>query len=309
MIITADKNGRTDSVYHTLLKLKSDLPIVIVSWVEDFKFNDALLNVKDYVLFDMAEYGWNYKITDSHIWGQNTLKEGYGDGRYKGAEWDKFDNWVKENPFKIMFKRELLKKDVTDKIKPLEYPCVVKDEYQVQSKEMFNSRPVNVFNYWGRSNEHRLRIHGNIWLHAYNKGFQPCDNIYYLNQYFKEERGEKWITLWIPHYARVDISELMKVNYFSKLCLSFMGAGFKCFRSSEAPLNAIMVMHKNDFAWTFSWDETNCILVEFGKEIEGIEAALKRNDLHEIYLNGVENADKYRVDNYLKHLEEIISNV
>jgi len=202
MIIVADKNDRTDSVYHTLLKhINSKYPIVIVSWVEDFVFNDALLDVKDYALVCFCEYGWNYTIEDSHIWGSNTNKNGYGDGRYKGAEWDKFDNWVKQNPFKLMLKRELLKKDVTDKIKPIEYPYSG-DLWHTQLRPDFNNRPINVFQSWGRSNENRIRIHGEIWLHAFHKGFQPCDNIYLFNEYMHHERnGEKWVTLWIPHYA------------------------------------------------------------------------------------------------------------
>jgi hypothetical protein len=309
MIIAADKNGRTDSAYHAIKdNLKIDPPIVIVSWVEDFIFNDALLNLKEYVLICFCEYGWNYTIVDSHIWGSNTDKNGYGDGRHKGAEWDKFDNWVKENPFKIMLKRELLKKDVTEKIKPIEYPCVVEKEYPIQSEDQFNLRPINVFQYWGRSNEIRLKIHADIWYHAFKKGFQPCDNIYYISPYLNEEKGEKWITLWIPHYSRVDIKELLNINLYSKLCLSWAGAGFKCFRTAEAPLTSIMVMHKNKFAWTFDWNETNCILVEHDKEIEGIEEALQRKDLHEVYVNGVENANKYRSANYFPYLESIINN-
>lgn len=308
MLITADKNGRADSVYHTLInKLNSKYPIVLVNWVEDFIFNDELLRVKDYILICFCEYGWNYTITDSHVWGSNTDKNGYGDGRYKGTEWDKFDNWVRDNPFKVMFKRELLAKDVTDKIRPIEYPCIT-DLQPTQTKAEYDNRPVSVFQSWGRSNENRLRIHGEIWIHAYNKGFQPCDNIYYINHYMHNEHGEKWITLWIPHYARVDINEILKINSFSKLSLSWAGAGFKCFRTAEAPINSIMVMHRNEHAWSFDWDESNCILVEHGEEIEGIEAALKREDLYLVYVNGVANISNYHISNYIPYLENIINN-
>lgn len=307
-IITADKNGVTDSAYHTFNgKIDSKYPIVIVSWVENFVFNDALLGVKDYVLLCMCEYGWNFEIKDSHIWGSNTDKNGYGDGRYKGEEWDKFDNWVKENPFKIMLKRELLKKDVSPTVQPIEYPCVV-PEWDIQTENEFNSRPVSVNQYWGRSNEERLRIHSEIWLHSYIKGFQVCDNMYYINHYLQEEHGEKWITLWIPHYARVEIQSLLQINNLSKLSLSWAGAGFKCFRTAEAPVNSIMVMHKNNFAWSFGWDESNCILVEPKKEIEGIEQALKRKDLYQVYKAGVENAKKYMLPNYTNHLSDLINN-
>jgi hypothetical protein len=125
--------------------------------------------------------------------------------------------------------------------------------------------------------------------------------VYYINQYLSEEKGEKWITLWIPHWARIDVQQLMNANNLSKLSLSWPGAGFKCFRTSEAPANSVMVMYKNDFAWAFDWNETNCILVEPGKEIEGIEEALKRDDLYDIYLAGMGNVHGYRVNNYISN--------
>lgn len=307
MIYTADKNGVTDgSMFNFCQKINSKYPIVIVSWVENFVFNDALLGLKDYCLVCMCEYGWNYEVVDSHIWGTNTNSNGYGDGRYSGSEWTKFDNWVKENPYKIMLKRELLKKDVSPTVQPIEYPCVV-NEYPTQTESEFNSRPINVFQYWGRSNEERLRIHSEVWLHAYKKGFQPCDNIYYINHYLNEERGEKWITLWIPHYARIEITELLKVNGLSKLSLSWAGAGFKCFRTAEAPVNSVLVMHKNKFSWSFDWNETNCILVEPNNEIEDIEKALQRTDLYEVYKAGVENSKNYMLSQYIPYLENLIN--
>lgn len=304
-IITADKQGRTDSIYHSLNgRIESKYPIVLVSWVEDFIFNDSLLGIKDYVLLCMCEYGYDFEIKDTHIWGNNS----YEIPRYYKGDWAVFDKWVKDNPPKLLLKRELLKKDVSDKVKPLEYPTIV-SELPLHSEEEFNNRPVNVFQYWGRSSEERLRIHGEIWLHAYKKGFQPCDNIYYISRYFQEEQGERWITLWIPHWARVEANELMNINQLSKLSLSWKGSGFKCFRTGEAPTSSIMVMHKNDYAWSYSWDETNCILVEQGKEIQGIEEALKRTDLYEVYVNGVANSKNYYLNTYIKnYLEPLINN-
>lgn len=294
MIYTADKLGRTDSAYHTLVsKVECKYPVVIVSWVDGFIFNDALLDVTEAILFDYGEYGWDVEITDTPIWGNHIDQI----TRYESTEWYKFNNWAKTN-VKLQFKRELLKKDVSDTIVPLEYPCLI-NPIEIQPKEQFDVRPVNVFNFWGRSNENRIRIQGEIWLHSYMKGFQVCDNLFYTAQYLVEEKGEKWVSLWIPHWARVDIGNLMAINSVSKLCLSFKGSGEKCFRSAEAPTCSIMVMHRKDYAWSFPWDETNCILVEVGKEIEGIEGALKRNDLYDIYLKGVENADHYRVDKYI----------
>lgn len=304
MIVTADKNGRTDAAYHSLNVLNVKYPVIMVSWVEDFVFNDALLELKDYVLICYCEYGydWNMEKSGSHIWGENSPRF----QQYYNGDWIKFDNWVKENPPKLLLKRELLLRDVTDTIKPIEYFSNI-HELPLQTKEEFNSRPINTFQYWGRSNEERLRIHGEIWLHAYKKGFQPCDNLYYINHYMAEEKGEKWVTLWIPHYARIDVQELMKINNMSKLSLSWAGAGFKCFRSAEAPTCSVMVMHKNNYAWSYLWDDTNCILVEPKKEIEGIEEALIRTDLYEVYKKGVENSKNYLAKNYIPFIEKMIN--
>jgi len=144
--------------------------------------------------------------------------------------------------------------------------------------------------------------------HASKKGFSVCDNLYYVGAFLQNESGEKWVTLNIPHYARIDVNQLMPTNAISKLSLSWPGAGFKCFRSGEAPANSVMVMWKNDYAWSFPWDESNCILVEPGNELAGIDAALSNPNLFKIYRAGVENCEKYRIENYIPYLQRIISN-
>jgi len=304
-IIIANQTGEIDSAYHTLInKISTDKTIVMVSWAENFVFNDALLAIKDYVLVCFSEYGWDKKITDSHIWGVNS--ESFP--RYYTGDWVKFDNWVKENPPRITFKRELLKKDVTSILKPIDYPCII-PHWQADTEEQFNNRPISCFQYWGRSNENRLRIHGDIWHHATKKGFSVCDNLYYIGAFLKNENGEKWVTLNIPHWARIDINQLMPTNAISKLSLCWEGAGNKCFRHSEAPVNSVMVIHKNNLAFSYDWNETNCILAEQGSELEDIDEALNNPHLYEIYKAGIENCDKYRVNNYINnYLLPLINN-
>lgn len=274
----------------------------MVSWSENFVFNDELLGLKDYILCCFAEYGWNANLTDTHIWGKNS--ESFP--RYYNGDWIKFDSWVTFNPPKLLLKRELLKKDVTDTVKPIEYPCLIA-EYETQSKEDFNARQISVFQYWGRSNEHRMRIHAEVLQYGYDKGFQVCDNLFYVKNYYEQELGEKWVTLWIPHWARVDIVNLIAINGLSKLSLSWEGAGFKCFRHMESPVNAAMVMHENDYAWTFDWDSSNCVLVEHRKEIESIQEVLKNENLYDIYVKGMDNVNKYRLPQYTNHLEATIN--
>jgi len=41
-------------------------------------------------------------------------------------------------------------------------------------------------------------------------------------------------------------------------------------------------------------------------EISRIDELLQRDDLYEIYVNGVENLDKYRAKNYIQYIENTI---
>lgn len=298
MIITADKNEVTDSAYHSLVKhIKCDIPIVIVSWVENFVFNDALLNIKDFILICYCEYGWDYKIESSHIWGLNKDAS----GRYIGEEWNKFDNWVKENPFKILFKRELLKKDVSDTVKPIEYTTCI-EPIPIQSEVEFNSRPITAAYYFGRSHEGRLRLHSDIWRGATEIGYSVCDNIYYFNGFMQNEIGRKYVSMHIPHYQRHPINELMIINGMSKIGIAPFGAGIKTFRHSEVSCNSVMITWENDLAWSYDWVHgVNCIKCKEGQEISTIEFFNDYPELYNIYLEGVKTWDKYRVSNYINN--------
>lgn len=302
-IIIANQTGEVDSAYHTLVQhIKSPLPIVMVSYSDNFVFNEDLLSLKqdEFILIDFIEMGWNYD------WNKHSIENYHK--RFNGDQWGKYHDWAYEKPL-LCFKRELdLPTSTIEGYFPIEYPCLT-DKWPIETREQFNNRPLNAFQYWGRSNEHRLRIHSEIWLHAYRKGFSVCDNLYYISEFLKNEGGEKWSTLWIPHWARVEINNLMIINNLSKLSLSWEGAGNKCFRDAEAPVNSVMVRHKNNMAWSFPWDESNSVLVEHGKEIEGIEEALKDEYLYDVYIEGMKNVDKYRLENYIPHLEKLINNV
>jgi len=95
------------------------IPIVPISRVNDFKFNTDLLQVRDYVLFDMTELSWNtpYEETGTHLFGVNSKNF----SEFDTDEWRRFDEWVTDNPPLIYFKRELLSKDVTETVLPIDY--------------------------------------------------------------------------------------------------------------------------------------------------------------------------------------------
>lgn len=311
-VIVADRRNVTDgSAAQFLEQVKSNIPIVLVAWSHNFKFNyDAVKDLKDYCLVCYCEYGWDVSFEESHIWGVNSEKF----PRYYTGDWVRFDDWVKANPPKLFLKRELLKKDVTDKIKPIEYPA----RYAAQgipTREQFNGRPIQAMMYWGRSNERRLSIHGGIWLNARRKGYSVLDNIYYFDNFMLKEDGIKWATFHIPYYSRVPMDELMTLNGFAKIGLSPKGAGYKCFRETEVPVNSVLCLHESDMAYSFDWiHNENCIKMPIGisddahEEIDAIEKALKNENLYDIFVNGVRNVEKYMWANYIKFIEDTINN-
>ena len=301
MIYIADAHGVVDSVYHTLINhINCKIPILIVSYHDNFVFNEKLLSLKkgEFILIDFIEMGWDYDWSKHSL--DNYCKRFQGKA---GDEWAKFHEWVSEKPL-LIFKRELdIPTSKAGGYYPIEYPNLT-NKYPVQTKEEFNARPIDLFSYWGRSNEIRVQTHGDIWKGASTYGYSVCDNLYYFNEFMKEEKGKKIVSLWIPHYGRTDISNLLAINGMSKLSLSLPGAGIKCFRSTgEAPVNSVMVCKNDNLAWSYPFiDGVNCIKWDNYLSLnQTIEIALKNENLYEIYLEGMETADKYRRDNYINN--------
>lgn len=309
---------RTDGVmYNFCEKLDTRIPILLISRQEEFEFNERIyeLENKEYAIVDFIEMGWNVPIEETFVVGKN-LSRFKEFEQYEG--WQKLERFVANNPPKVYFKRELLSKDVTNTLLPIEYPNF-QPPYPIQTKEMFNKRPISALWYWGRSHEARLLLHGKFWESAAKKGYAVCDNIYQYNDFLHYETNPvKFVTLHIPYYARLPITELLKINGDSKLSVSLPGCGNKCFRSTgEAIVNSICIMPEDNLAYSLPFIHgINCI--KFPKQsvdgiskewdvIGSIEEALKRDDLYDIYLKSVMVADFYRVDNYSKHLEKIIN--
>jgi hypothetical protein len=282
-----------------LQRINSKLPIVLVSWADNFEMNEELYNLDKYILVDFTEMGWDYKWDEK----RNHFNEKNGFGKF----WD----WVTNNTPSRTFVRELPKRFVTEYILPIEYPCrnIVPE---IQTEEQFNSRPINVFFSWGLSNPIRPKLHGDIWSLMNDYGYIVGDNIMNLAKFLHEEKNpRKWVTVNVPHYARFDVRNIIEINGASKLSVSLWGAGRKCFRHTESPVNSIMVCQEDDFAWTHEWIHgVNCL--KFANEsmmVNELEAFLKRGDLYQIYCEGVETCRKYQMDNYISHLEKLINEV
>ena len=308
MIISPDKKGTIDPVVYDIVKhIKSDIPIVPITRVENFEFNDDLLNLDRYALIDMEELGWNWDMKTTHFFGRNTY---YFKESYEGDEWQKFDDFIGDRQPLLYFKRELLSKDVRNGVLPIEFPAF-NPIPEPQTKEQFDKRLLEVCNTWGLSHEGRKRIHGEIWQKAGNHNYIVCDNVAFVNAFIsKETHHKKWVTANVPWYARYEMSTILGLSGISKISCSWAGAGRKCFRHTESSVNSVMAMWDDGLEWSFDWvNNVNCIKCEEGKEIEAIAEALGNPYLYEIYLAGVEQCRRYYLPNYIEHLEKIINSL
>lgn len=301
MVWTANYHPTTDGVaFNMLSRIETSIPIVLVARANDFKFNEDLYRLDKYILVCFTEYGWQWNGTP-HTWGVNSEQFDF----LQGDEWKKFDEFVSKKPPILTFKRELIKGFVTYNTKPIEYPNW-QPEIPVQPKDEYERRPISVFNFWGRSSEYRVKFHAEIWENSSIRGYSVCDNPYYLHSFLSEERGEKWVSLNIPHYARLPIESILQINGRSKLSVSMHGAGKKCFRSTgESPVNSCMFMQSDNLAWAYEWvNGVNCIKAK--KELTDFTVgylyrALDDPNLYDIYVKSVETANKYRIEPYINN--------
>lgn len=315
MVIIADKQGRSDgSALDMMRMIDSPLPIVLVTWVDGFEFNDELLELKEgeFIIADFVEVGCDFD------W-ENATTEIYRN-KFVGDEWKKFYDFSFQKP-RLVFKRELQKISVDYGYLPIEYPCR-NTIPPIQTEEEFNSRPFEVFFNWGLSNPMRPKLHGEIFAKSEDIGYRVCDSFYNINSFIENEKGHrKWITINTPHYVRFPMEDssqpnnlgiVLQINGLSKLSVCLWGAGRKCFRTTgESPLNSVMILPEDNFAYTFEWvDGVNCIKIQNVKNpFPEIEAATHRTDLYEIYKNGVATCEKYYLPNYVTHIEKIINSV
>lgn len=305
VMLVADSLGRTDgTAFQALQGVNSPLPMLLVSRVENFQFNESIrqLEGKKWVLIDFMELGWDFHWRFGHKWGHNTNEFDF----LQGEEWKKLDDFIRDNPPVLTLCRELLKIDVRANVKPIEYPCLVPIP-EPDTKEQFEKRPINCFWFWGRSHELRLKLHGDIWLSAYKNGGAVCDNIYSFKGFMENENNpDKWVTLHIPHYSRVDIGTILNINRQSKISVNLFGAGKKCFRMSEASSSSVMIMQHSDLAYTYEWlDGINCSKFSTDNpDVEIIRNALTDRNIYDIYREGVETCKKYQLNRYISEYIE-----
>lgn len=304
MIIVADAQGRTDGpAFQMLSQVDSRIAIVLMSRTPRYNFNEELLNLDKYVLFEYSEMGWDWNFTNTHEWGKNTDQF----PQFADEEYKRFDDWVASNPPLLTFTREILKKDVTETHFAIDYPCW-QTVPELVSKESFEGRPISFFHFFGRSHEGRLKAHADTWYNTGKYGYSVCDNIYHYEKFMLNEKGRKAVSLWQPHYYRHDISVMMQIGSMAKISFALAGAGRKTFRHLESSSNSAMLMWQDEMKWAYDWiDGYNCIVSKEGEEIKTIFERLDHSSLYDVYCRGAETCRKYEVNRYIKeYIEPII---
>lgn len=265
-----------------------DAVVVPVAYFGNYKFNHNLTSLtKPILIFDFTEFGWPWHGQSDNVLGRDCYKNF---PHLNTPEYAMLDKWAKDFPAKVHFKRELRKCDQTESLLPISFLCDIPSE-SLDSREKFNSRPLQVFSSWGYSHPDRRRLHGEIFQKADSKGIHILDH-WDQEGHFE---GKNWATIHAPHYSRRHMPEVMRWQRQSKLTISMPGAGIACFRNSEAAVNSIMALQHDPLAWAYDWFHgVNCIRLRPGHEFEDLNEALERDNLYDIYLDSQSSIDKWR---------------
>ncbi len=278
---------------------KADVCLVPISFFHDYKFNPRLWDISDkpWVMIDFLEYEWCYfnEKNETHLFGKNT-----NDCRWLNPNWEPLDEWVRNHPPILYFKRELLEKDASDTVKPVEWPAYLPD-MPMQSEEEFNNRPLEVFSNWGFSHPSRPTLHSKIF-EGMNHGIGVISEASQFEPYLRDHpHARTWMSVFCPWFSRVPIADLSFYQRRAKLTVALHGCGKKCFRHSEAPVESIMALQEDRLAWSFPWVHgENCIRLRNGHEFEDLNEATKRDDLYRIYRSSQETIARYRGGAYVR---------
>lgn len=306
-IQSPDTQGRIDPPVERILRQLppgNDVTVVPVTRLENFQFGGGIKG--PWVLWDHSEFGWDWDQTRGYVWGVNRLDHPW----FQTAEWNRFDDFVREHPPLLTFQRELLASERDATHLPAEY-LNYSDRVIPETREQFEARPVDVMFQWGRSSESRVRLHANIFRQSSYYGYEVVGNIEHLEAQLRETPSGIWVSSYTPHYARRDVREIIQLFGRAKIVVSMGGCGQKTFRGGEIP-NSIIAFPADHLAWSIPYkDGGNCLRLETGLgpnsithdkenvEVKQLYTMLQRDDLYWTYREAVEMADRLRPERYM----------
>lgn len=314
--LSPDSQGRIDgtitahllSGFHDRSSSPHDCDVILVpiTTFADFRFNPRLRDIKKpWVLLDFCELEWNYFDlgNDTMLFGKNAKE-----CRWLNPHWHPFDDFVRENPPVVYFKRELLEVNRSDNVVPIDWPCRLEIP-PLDTEEQFNSRPIEVLHCWGYSNPARPVLHADIFRAMATHGIGVLSEIEHFHDYFKSPAARTWATIFSPCYARKPITTIEWMQQRCKISVSLPGCGVKSFRDAESSVGTIMALSFDRLARSFPWFHgENCFRLRPSHAFEDLDAATKRDDLFSIYCKGQETIanlqTKRYVENYITPLIE-----
>lgn len=281
---------------------EADVIIVPVSYMHNFQFDQRLYNVPAHKIcvLDFLEFGWN--------WGDRDSRMGYGlmaqCGHLNTPEYAKLDQWIKDSPPRLTLKRELLKAHVSESMQPIEFLCMT-PAGKLQERAQFDARPFDLFNCFGLSNPLRFQLHAEIFAGAHDHGYNVVDK-WSMEQHLEKRN---FVSIFTPWQVRKHIKEVMRWQRRAKISISLPGAGVKCFRSGESPVDSIMALPHDLMAWGIPWnDGENCIRIRPDHMLADLLDALASFSLYDIYRASQDTIDRYRSGRYVnEYLMPLIS--
>jgi hypothetical protein len=283
-IISPDARGQIDGTIHKNIfdHLDHGLPVTLlpVSYQPNFEFKPPQIT-GTYVIIDLMEPCNNQ------------------------SEYDKFWAWTKENPPALHFKRELLKQDVSETLKPIEFPCVYEPK-KSHDREQFNARKFDVLFFWGYSSATRPLLQADIWRGMARDGLSVLSNwdqIEGIDQIPADQLGPLWLSVYTPHWKRKPMSEILPIMAQSKVTVAMPGNDSKTFRHGEV-VDSILATQITDRAWSYPWHVNNSIQLVQNNEFNGLLQATQSSDLYDLYSNCCENMTNYFAPRYAKNYVE-----
>lgn len=311
-VISPDAAARIDGTVQSMLldhfpnrvdnEADCDVVLIPVARQADFKFNERLRGItKPYALIDYLEFEWCVfnTVPETHLLGKNTAR--FAPWLDPFEEWTEFSEFVRDHPPTMYFKRELLSKDASSKVKPLEWPCYLEIP-PIQTEAEFNARPIECFFNWGYSHPSRPKLHGDVFRAMATHGIEVISDFAQSAACISASGGKSriWASIYSPYYSRWPIAEVMRLQQQSKISVSLAGCGFKSFRHSEAPAGAVMALQDNDLAWAYPWDDTNSVAIVPGGEFHSLVMWTRYQDLYQIYVQSQETVAKYQSKRYIE---------
>lgn len=274
--------------------------MAILNW-SNFTFNPDLEKWrKPWIMLDACEFGsyWDHEQLDwTFASPHGPLDQACLNVMHENPDWRRFLDWVRVNPPRLTFQRELPRRCVTPVRQPLDWTA----QHPVQkpvSREEFLARPLEVFYTWGLSHRMRPWFHATIYLHSYREGYLVMPHWSHDRQLGGKHKV--WAAWHIPAYLRQPMEFILDWQGKAKISVSLPGAGVKCFRHAEACINAVMALTDDCLAWSYPWEHLkNCVRLKrldpYGSLLEA-----SRRDLYDVYVAGLETARKYEAAAYAK---------